>query len=114
MEAAAQKLGIEQASKCIALIAKTLKLGLIVSADGKIAASDLPHVFQYVQEAAVSIPDFSKVWPELQDLDSAEGVQLVALVGKELGILPEKSKKVILAALKVLPLALEIKEALQS
>lgn len=55
----------------------------------------------------------AELWPELKNLKSAEGVEVLAAVSAELGMIPAKTQAIIVACLGLVGPALKVKEAFE-
>lgn len=107
-----EKLGIENLKKAVTVLAKSAQVGFKIAEDGKVDFNDVPHLMVLIDPLRTGIPAFKSALPEAFDIDSAEGVELVAHVASELNFIPEKAKNVTLAVIKFLPPAMELKAAL--
>jgi hypothetical protein len=66
-----------------------------------------------VPKIQVAYEGYQNVLPQLQDLETSEGAEIVAAVAAQLSIVPEKAKKIVLASLHIVPGLLELKDAIE-
>lgn len=108
-----QKLPIDKLKKGALLIAHSVQVGFAVSEDGKFSWDDMSKIMPLLPELG-ALADIKDMIAQAQDVDSAEGLELVTYFASELALPTEKAKKVASACLKLIPIALEIKEAFES
>lgn len=112
--AAPAKLGIDDLKKVVVLMTRAAKSGFEIMADGKVDLNDIPYLLELLGPIQDAIPAFKSAYLEAFDIDSEEGLDLVATVAANTGFLPAKAQKICMAIIKMIPAALELKAAIQS
>lgn len=100
-----EKVGIEQLKEVADGVLAYEALAVEVWKDGVADMKDVPMLLAKIPAVAsatyLAIKDVDKAWPELKDLDGAEGAELVAHIATKLSVPDEKAKKIVAAILKM-------------
>ena len=104
------KLPIDKLKPGALLVAKAILVGFDCAADGKFGLDDVSKIIALAPHLS-ALAQYKDMLAQAQDADSAEVLELVTYFGAELSLPSEKAKKIAMASLKIIPIALEIKEA---
>jgi len=100
METPVTKLGVKETKELIDLMVTGVSVYDGAMADGKLGLEDLAQLFKLAPVLQPALDGVDKVIPELMDLDSEEGAEVVTYVVTKLAVQDPKARAIITAAFK--------------
>ncbi len=95
------KQGIKELEDVMKLAIGMANAGVKIGEDGKVDLNDLGTAMGVLPLFPAAIDGIDKLPAEVSDLDSAEGLALLALVEADLMLPPGKAKPIVMASVKL-------------